>query len=490
MSDDHQPSNPLLATSTDSGARASCPGARGILALALLLGLLRFWNLGEWSLWVDEAYTVADWGQNLGRGQIWNPLGYHGIRAMVDFLGGEPTEWNLRLLPAIAGWLCIPLAYWALRESFGAPRAAWVALLLALSSWHIFWSQSARFYTMAMALSLLGSGVLLRGLWRGQWLPAMLGLVITAAAVGFHPTAALVAGAMALAPLLLRLRGATPGPGFERICHILLVVAGVGALFAARWLWTSFEHHQEQKGVASMFVGPVHLLLTSGFFFTPLVGAAALVGAIWSWRARDAAGLFATAVCVLAMGGALLISAFALMTAQYTFCLLPWALAVALSPLEALAARVKGRGLVLGWCTVLTLSSAAGVMLYMTSRMGERPRWREAYALVDSLREPGDLVLGMAASIGELYLGETGADPKRTRVVSPLGDWFPYGPARWNRYPRRIWVVVRPQWYPSLRDADRRRLEQWLAEECHLVKRLPVQMEGRDMELLVYLREP
>lgn len=471
-------------------SRADRPGSRWILALALVFGLLRFWQLGEWSLWIDEAYTVADWDR--GPGKLWNPLGYQVIRLGVGLLGGEASEWNLRLLPALAGWLCIPLSFWALRGVFGERRAAWVALLLALSSWHVFWSQTARFYTFAMAISLLGSGLTLRGLWSGSLVRALLGLAFAAAAAAFHPTAVLVVPALALAPLLVRARGASPDRGlapqgsFDRVAKALLVLSVLVVLAASRWLWTSFAHHVVEKGTAELASGPRHLLLTCGYFFTPLVGLAAALGALWSWRARDAAGLFATAVCVLAMAGGFLISIFALMTAQYLFCLLPWALALALAPIDALFERARGRALVAAWCGVLMLSAALGSYLYMTSREGERPRWREAYELVDREREAGDLILGMAAPIGELYLGETGCDPRRTRTVSPLADWFPNGPRRWNRHPRRIWVVIRPQWLASLRDQDRALLEAWLRDEAQVVQRFPVEMRGRDLELVVY----
>ena len=460
-----------------------------ILAAALLLGLLRFWKLGEWSLWVDEAHTVADWGSSLDLGRIWNPAGYVAIRETVALLGGELSEWNLRFLPALVGWLCVPLSYWALSSSFGRRRAAWVALLIALSSWHVYWSQTARFYTFAMATSLWGGGLLLRGVERGRVLMTLCGLFIAGLAAGFHPTAGLLVPALTLAPILASLRAGAPGPGFVRVRWALVACCVAGVVLAAPWAWSSIQNHQQQKGTADLLSGPVHLLLTMGYFFTPLVAFAGVIGAVWSWRTRDLAGLLAAWVCLLSTGAALFLSLSALMTAQYTFCLLPWALAAAIAPMKALGDSREGRLTGFAFGGLLAASALSGVMLYMTSRMGERPRWREAYELVDRLREPGDLVLGMATPVGELYLGEPGTDPRRPLVVSPLGDWFPDGPRRWTRHPRRIWAVVRPQWYDSLRPGDRGMIEDWLREDCRLVRRFPVPMEGRDLEVLVYLRD-
>jgi len=104
---------------------------RALLVAALLLGALRAWRLGDWSLWLDEAYTLADAHHGGGN---YNPLGYALVRWTAGVLGGE-DEVGLRAFPALAGWLAIPLAAWALRPLCGARRAALVALLVALSPW-------------------------------------------------------------------------------------------------------------------------------------------------------------------------------------------------------------------------------------------------------------------------------------------------------------------------------------------------------------------
>lgn len=460
-----------------------------ILALALLLGLLRFWKLGEWSLWIDEAYTFADGRLDPWQGQVWNPLGYQLILWTVDWVGGRATEFSLRLLPAIVGWACIPLGWWAFRRQLGDRRAALLALLIAVSSWHVYWSQNARFYTFAMGASLAGTGVALRGLFGGRGLVAIAGLLIAAAGAAFHVTAVLVVPAICVAPLLVKWRGAEVPDGMWRAWRAVLILTVVAGLASTPWLLTALEQHQSDKATADYLRGPVHLMLTSGYFYTPLLGVAALLGALWSWVKRDAMGLLASAVALLGLGGTVLISTQVLMTAQYTFCLLPWVLVVAVIPLDALGFCTRGRAFFLGGSLLLSAPALAGTLLYLTTKQGERPRWRDAYTYVDDHRSEGDLILGMGAPIGEFYLGSHDPNPRRTRTVSPLGDWFPEGPRRWNRHDRRTWVVVRPQWVPSLNPEDRVSLNHWLASDCRLVKSFPVLMEGRDLELRVYLRE-
>ncbi len=480
-------SDPPIPTLAAPGERSA--GAGWILALACVLGLLRFWRLGEWSLWIDEVYTVADWRFSLDRGQIWNPLGYRAIGWTAELLGEPIDELGLRLLPALCGLLCIPAAWWAFRRWIGDRRASLVALLLALSSWHLFWSQNARFYTMAMLVSLIGGGLALRGLHGGKRLPALLGTAVAASAAAFHPTAALIAAGLCVAPWLVHLRRCEVPARFWRVGAAMGILAILAAVAGSHWLWTSLVNHLNAKGTEELTTGPVHLLLTCGYFFTPLLGTAALVGAIWSWRERDARGVLAAGISLGVLGGAIAVSGFVLMTAQYTYCVLPWVMAVAVMPLESVWARSKGGTLVAAWVCVLALPAAADSALYLTARGGERPRWRDAYTWIDERREPGDLVMGMGAPIGEFYLGEANAHPRRTRVVSPLGPWFPEVPRRWNRHGRAAWVVIRPQWLDAMKPDERRVLETWLENEFRLVQRFPVLMEGRDLELLVYWRE-
>ena len=69
----------------------------GLLLAALVLGLLRFARLGEWSLWFDEVLT---WGDSHDfPGGLVNRAGYWLVRQTVEWTGGEPTEFTLRLGP-------------------------------------------------------------------------------------------------------------------------------------------------------------------------------------------------------------------------------------------------------------------------------------------------------------------------------------------------------------------------------------------------------
>ncbi len=492
-------STPETGTADDATIEAgSVRASRWILLAALAIGLLRFWRLSRWSLWFDEAVTWTDYHHSLQSAEIGNPIGYRAIAWTVRLLGGIPDEFALRFLPALAGWCTIPLAYWAFRPKAGRLRASAAALLLAASSWHVYWSQNARFYTLAQAVSLLGAGLLVRGLWRRQILLSILGFTCAAAAAAFHASAALLLPAFVLAPLLLRFLGRFLGRTARSLPDVragaaLLVLLTIALLLRFGWAWRTIENHIGQKPQSD----PAHFLLTTGFYVTPLVGTAALAGAVFAFARRDAFHLFASIVIAIVIAAALAVSLFARVSAQYVFVALPWFALLACVPLtapdhepgtEALPEKKGLSALHAGWLAVLLLPSLANVVLYFTVRGGERPPWREAYEYVWNHREADDLVLGMEATVGEFYLNPLQTELRRTIRVAWLDRYRAQEPERWAEHARRTWYILNPEqlldWDPS----DAAALRRFLAEECRLVVCYPVYVESRDLSVWVYLR--
>lgn len=469
-------------------------GARWILALATALAALRLFRLGEWGLWVDEAYTLADFHHSLGGEQNFNPLGYLAIGLTVRLCGGVPDEFALRLLPALVGIACVPLSYYAFAPALGARRAAWAALLLALSAWHVYWSQSARFYTLVQASSLLGTGLFLRGLWAGgsarrRLLLVGAGVLVCGASASFHPSGAFLLPGLAVGLWALYALEPDSRPALRPSALLLALLAVLGLALLAAVGAGVLEHHARQKPVVSAASGVAHLLKTSGFFFSPPLLAGALVGALVALRRREAVLRFVLVVVVLSFAIPLAISTRAQMTAQYAFFVLPWVGLLACAPLAPVARRGNGRALELGYLALLALPALANLGLYFGLREGERARWREAFHFVADQRREGDLVLAMGSAIGEYYLGRGSTELRRPIAISSLAEWFPNDPRRWTRHERRIWVVVRPQWIEGFREPDQRMLNAWLRDECKLVRRIAGEMEGRDLDVLVYLRE-
>jgi len=459
--------------------------ALGLLLSALGLGLLRFWRLSEWSLWYDEAATWFDFRSSLASPEIHNALGYRAIGWAVGLCGGEPTEFNLRILPALAGWLVIPLTWWAFRPFAGSRRAAAAALLVSASSWQLYWSQNVRFYTLAQLFAVAGSGLVLRGLWRARILPALAGSVLIAGAGLFHVSASVLLPALVLATWLLSPLALPELKASRRVRVALLLVLLAGLAAGSTWALHAFETFERHEAGAS----PLHYLLTTGFYVTPLLCAAALVGACVAWKRRSAFGLLAALTVTLGLAALGVASLRVTVAAKFVFAFLPWIAVLATWPLEGEAVEgAEPRPFALGWLAVLVLPALASTALYFGPRAGERPPWRAAYELVWNLREPDDLILGMEAPVGEYYLSALGADLQNPERVAWLDRWRAHRPRDWAAHARRAWYVFNPEQLKGWEDADREDFERFLREQCRLVKCFPLYVESRDLSVWVYVR--
>lgn len=154
-----------------------------MVALLALLSLpLFFSGLGSTYLWQDEAQTAL-----LGRSVLRHGVpmvgagadslsavtgadaGLRGIYFQISWLQAYLTalsfqwfgesSWSARLPFALAGWMCVPLAAWAVRRIGGGETAArMAALLTATSVPFIVCSRQCRYYALTAMLVLIVTG--------------------------------------------------------------------------------------------------------------------------------------------------------------------------------------------------------------------------------------------------------------------------------------------------------------------------------------------
>src|SRR6185295_11543900 len=93
--------DPSAAKALRPEGRRHDPLAYVFLGLALALGLLRFSSLSTWSLWLDEALTLAD--VDGGGGGELNPVGYKLFGWFYGLSGARPDEFWMRPPAAVFG---------------------------------------------------------------------------------------------------------------------------------------------------------------------------------------------------------------------------------------------------------------------------------------------------------------------------------------------------------------------------------------------------
>jgi mannosyltransferase len=126
-----------------------------LILIVVLASCLRFFKLGEWSFWIDEIFTINRAQhqysspelvlRNIFPARNWIPISVILTAQVIKQFG--VSEWSARLAPAVIGIITIPILYFPLKKIIGTPAALIALLLLAVSPWHIFWFQNARFYS-------------------------------------------------------------------------------------------------------------------------------------------------------------------------------------------------------------------------------------------------------------------------------------------------------------------------------------------------------
>lgn len=167
----------------------------GLLLITVIGTGLRIYRLGYQSLWYDEILTFLSssgtFTHVLFQTEIETyilPLYYLVVHAFL-YLGEEDVI--LRIPSLIFGSLSIPLFFLVVREILGAETGVLASFLLAISPFHIFFSQEARPYAMFLFLCLLALYLLQQCLKHKEsnWLK--LGFAVVAASTLYCHTVAI-----------------------------------------------------------------------------------------------------------------------------------------------------------------------------------------------------------------------------------------------------------------------------------------------------------
>jgi len=131
-----------------------------ILTIALFL---RFYQLGQECLWIDEVSSVDQALRPLPElfsGFLRGPLYYFLLHLWIKLFG--LSEFSLRFPSAIFGITSVYLTYRIGKTMFNRFVGQVSALLLAVSPFHIFFSQEVRHYSLWVFLTLLSNFIFLK----------------------------------------------------------------------------------------------------------------------------------------------------------------------------------------------------------------------------------------------------------------------------------------------------------------------------------------
>jgi len=379
-----------------SGFGVSPRGHNLLLLLFTIAGAtLRLLHLGAKGLWLDEPATVAiarlPWSQFQ---HIWwyGEASYQGayFLLMRGWLHLGQSEAWIRLPSAIFAIASIPLIYFVARRLAGETAALASAALLALSPTHVYYSQEARGYPMAILLVLASAWFLVRAVEANRERDWLLWTVCSVLVFYTHFFASLALLAQGCSLLMLR----KPNLLRRMFVHgcLLLALAAPGLTFVLRvpahttsFPWMPQATPKQVLHLALFFGGAGEKLVLSAVLWM----AAGL--AIWRER-KDGPEIFWRGAFLIswAFVPVLLMALISLYNPVFVqrymiFCL----------PATIMLA---GRGMValpkyhLGFWLVLALAVSSIVNIFMGYRK-PREDWRNATAAVLAAAQPGDAVL-------------------------------------------------------------------------------------------------
>lgn len=382
-----------------------------LLLLTAIGAIFRFYSLGESSLWLDEALTYRFslhpfgeyWGLISAGGEVHPPLFYWLTYCMLGF---GHTEAVLRFLPALFGVLAIPAVY--LFGSVAVDRNAGIlgATLITFSSFHLFYSQEARMYTMLMLLLVLALFFFLRARGEGNISDWILFGVFSALAFWTHFLSAVFIAAAFLWQGVTVLRSGGDWVSRSRnlaaaICSFFVLALPV--LLISWPILLSRTADRPTWGDRGLTVLSSTLYQFGGYseVVAAILCGMFLLGMYMLWRARKVNFLLLAWIFCTVLVAGIILSFLMPMAPRYFIGILPlFFVGIASSYLFLTRAKPDPR-IVYLFLFALVLISIPGVIGHYTEEKKEN--WRDFSVLIEQSTAPGDTVVIMPSYISEPF---------------------------------------------------------------------------------------
>ena len=460
-----------------------CPKKMQIVLLSVIVmfgAALRFWNLGQWSFWIDEVFTVRD-AQDLSFNSLQsipNPIPYLAVK--LSILIGGSSEWWSRLIPCIVGIISIPAVFGLGRTLYDWRVGLFSSAFVACASWHLFWSQNARYPAFTFLFAVLTAWCFYLSLERDSTLLTIGALACCLCLILSHTLSVVIVPALAIYAVIRLLEK----PNRKRWLNLLLFfipfAMPVFALVFSEvrgYLFSGWGRNEWQRS-------PLYIILTLVQGVSVPVAVVAFFGAISTPFNRSTRFLLCFAGVPLVLF--LVASQLQNVAGYYLF----WTAAayfilagVACEQVWKMVADQPPRilGILVPCVLVVTLLSQD--YLYFKIENGGRPKWREAFAVIQTEMRPTDNVVLSEPEMGKYYLPEL-----PPIYIGGLLDDPGAFEKTWEDSGRdRLWFVVDVASF-NVFDANEN-VRSWIRQRGHLVKTLPAFSRAKDRTIHIYLLE-
>jgi 4-amino-4-deoxy-L-arabinose transferase-like glycosyltransferase len=320
------------------------------------------------------------------------------------------------------------LIYFPVRKQFGTPVALLSAALLAVSPWHIYWSQNARFYVLLLLFYTLALLVFFIGLEQDRPAYFILSLVFFGLAVK-ERMLALMFLPISLGYLLCLLFFSLERPQGFRPRNLVIFFGPliiVGLFFA--WPFLS-DIPGWLRGFSRINTTPFWLFSGTVYYVGLPVILMAATGALYLLKKRERAALYLGLGALIPVTLILVASLFQYSANRYAFISLSsWIILAGLAVRELFEALSGSLRVFAAGVLVIMLATSLGEdALYFRFQNGNRENWRAAFEFIRQRRQAGEPVVVDRPEIADYYLpgdviSYTQADPQR--ILQHQRIWF------------------------------------------------------------------
>ena len=452
-----------------------------LLSMVVMFGaILRFWHLEQWSFWIDEVFTVRD-AQNFSIDSwqsIPNPIPYLAVKLSILFAGN--SEWGSRFIPCIVGIASILAIFGFGRTLFNWRVGLLGSAFVACSSWHLFWTQNARYPVFTFLFAVLTAWFFYVSLERDSTLLTIGALVCCFCLILSHTLSVVIVPALAVYAVICLLENSNRKRWINLLIFFFPFAMPVLALALPEvrgYLFSGWGRNEWQRS-------PLYIVLTLVQGVSVPIAVTAFFGAASTPFNRSTRFLLCYAGVPLVLF--LIASQLQNVAGYYLFWTTAAYFILAGVACEQVWKVIEDRSVsivgILVPC-VLVVSLLSQCYLYFKIENGGRPKWREAFAAIQGERQPTDKVVLSEPEMGRYYL------PELTPVyIGALLDNREAFETEWEDSGKnRLWFVVDVASF-NVFDANEK-VRSWIRQRGHLVQTLPAFSRAKDRTIHIYVLE-
>ena len=351
-----------------------------LIGITIIAFMLRFYKLGQWSFWIDEIYTI-DRAQSGNQAlSLLTPLSVRLIS--LALATWSTSEWSARVAPALIGIISIPILFFPIKRMFDWKVGLISVSLLAFSTWHLFWSQNARYYSALLLFYALAQFVFYFWLETDRIVYLLL-LFLTLGLAFLERLTALFIVPVILSYVIILLLFHLEKPKGMRWRNLLLFIIPVICFGVLALIQKSPDFESD---FLTHSTNPIRLFASIVNDIGVPLFIIGLIGGVLLILSKSRAGIYILLGAVVPLIILILIAPFSLTTSRYLFATLPnWVILAAFGIREIFnqGTRVT-RIIAVGLFLLLIVDFAGQGLLYYQYQNGNR--------LFSPKNDPGALI--------------------------------------------------------------------------------------------------